>query len=89
MGDEVAILSGLGDHDQVVVAPSERLSEGLAVDAKLAPPKTATGAPTKAAGAPPAPAAEVEQARGAPLPPPVPATTPMPAVPATSAPVKK
>ncbi|HEX4453504.1 MAG TPA: efflux RND transporter periplasmic adaptor subunit [Kofleriaceae bacterium] len=58
MGDEVAILSGLGDRDQVVVAPSERLSEGLAVDAKLAPPVRAAGSP----------APQGDQARGAPTP---------------------
>ena len=75
MGDEVAILSGLGDRDQVVVAPSERLSEGLAVDAKLAPPKVANGAPINGA----------DQARSAP---PLPATTPTPGAPATSVPGK-
>jgi RND family efflux transporter MFP subunit len=65
LGDEIAILSGLSDSDQIVVAPSERLSEGLAVHAEVAPP-AATGA-TKSAGAP---SPTGDQARPAPLPPP-------------------
>jgi membrane fusion protein (multidrug efflux system) len=40
LGDDVAILSGLSASDQVVVAPSERLVEGLAVSAELEPAKS-------------------------------------------------
>jgi len=43
LGDEVAILSGLSDGEQVVVAPSERLAEGLAVTADVAPSKLPKG----------------------------------------------
>ncbi|HEY3804259.1 MAG TPA: efflux RND transporter periplasmic adaptor subunit [Kofleriaceae bacterium] len=39
VGDEVAILSGLSDADRIVVAPSERLTEGLLVTAELEPAK--------------------------------------------------
>jgi membrane fusion protein, multidrug efflux system len=41
LGDDVAILSGLAASDQVVVAPSERLVEGLAVSAEPEPAKPA------------------------------------------------
>jgi membrane fusion protein, multidrug efflux system len=47
LGDELAILSGLSDGEQIVVAPSERLSDGLLVQAEETPPAaarvTATG----------------------------------------------
>jgi multidrug efflux pump subunit AcrA (membrane-fusion protein) len=32
LGDQIAILSGLDENAQVVIAPSERLGEGLPVD---------------------------------------------------------
>jgi hypothetical protein len=41
LGDQIAILSGLGDNERVVIAPSERLSEGLPVTADAPPPKAA------------------------------------------------
>ncbi len=48
LGDQIAILSGLADTDDVVVAPSERLSEGLSVTAEVVAPKP----PTKPDAAP-------------------------------------
>jgi RND family efflux transporter MFP subunit len=50
LGDQVAILSGLGDNDQVVVAPSEKLTDGLRVTAEQAPKLEKPGAPDKKAG---------------------------------------
>ncbi len=47
LGDKIAVLSGLGEHEQVVIGPSERLSEGLAVSATTAPPPVAPGPATK------------------------------------------
>ena len=54
MGDEVAILSGLDDKDRVVLAPSERLSEGMFVKAEAPKPK-ATAPTPGAAPQPPQP----------------------------------
>jgi membrane fusion protein (multidrug efflux system) len=45
LGDQVAILSGLGDNDEVVVSPSERLIDGLRVVAEPAPRPEKPGAP--------------------------------------------
>jgi RND family efflux transporter MFP subunit len=38
LGDKIAIVSGLAETEQVVIAPSERLSEGLLVTPEEAPP---------------------------------------------------
>lgn len=45
LGDQVAILSGLGDNDEVVVSPSERLTDGMRVVAEPAPKPEKPGAP--------------------------------------------
>ena len=49
LGDQVAILSGLGDNDEVVVSPSERLTDGMHVVAEPAPKPEKPGAPAAAA----------------------------------------
>ncbi|HET9627767.1 MAG TPA: efflux RND transporter periplasmic adaptor subunit [Kofleriaceae bacterium] len=62
LGDQVAILSGLGDNDEVVTAPSEKLTDGLRVTAEPAPRPEKPGAPDKK----PAAAAANPEARGQP-----------------------
>lgn len=41
LGDRVAVATGLGEGDQVVVTPSDRLTEGMRVRAEMAPPPRA------------------------------------------------
>jgi membrane fusion protein (multidrug efflux system) len=41
LGDRVAVATGLGEGDQVVVTPSDRLTEGMRVRAEVAPPPRA------------------------------------------------
>ncbi|HEY4239522.1 MAG TPA: efflux RND transporter periplasmic adaptor subunit [Kofleriaceae bacterium] len=67
LGDEIAILSGITDKDSIVVAPSEKLAEGLVVKSELAPKPKAMAA---AAPPPPAPIS---------VPPPAPISVPPPA----------
>jgi RND family efflux transporter MFP subunit len=74
MGDQVAILSGLKDGEQVVIAPSERLTEGLTVKAELAPathtaaqpPATKPGDEARPSAQPPA-TKQGEEARPGPI----------------------
>lgn len=53
LGDQVAILSGLGDNDEVVVSPSERLTDGMRVVAEPAAKPDKPGAPAADKKAPP------------------------------------
>jgi RND family efflux transporter MFP subunit len=51
LGDQVSVLSGLQGTDEIVVAPSDRLTEGLLVTAEVAKPPAA-GKPGKPEGEP-------------------------------------